>query len=317
MKLMKNELKPFQQIETYLFLERKEIRKTKEGEDYLFLSLSDREGTIGGYVWDNPKEVAALIPERSIVKLTGITKKLYDSLVIHIRRVEPAHPDEIHLKDFVADLSDDISQWTKKLSMLIKHITDPYCRSLIVSFLLDREFVTEFIMAPGGTWIHHAYKGGLIEHTVSVMELALMTAERYPHIVHKDLILTGAFIHDIGKTKELCGDNGKYIYSCEGKLLGHIGIGYGMVRERILRIKDFPRETALHMEHMILSHHGYNEYGSPVRPATPEAVILHLIDSYDARINHLGYLIRGVDQDREWSNFDKILGTAIYMKKIA
>lgn len=315
---MKNELKPFQQIETYFFLERKEIRKTKEGEDYLFLSLSDRDGTIGGYVWDNPREVATLIPERSIVKLTGITKKLYDSLVIHVRRVEPAHPDEIHLRDFVADLSDDnISQWTKKLFMLIKHIANPYCRSLLTSFLVDMEFVTEFIVAPGGKWIHHAYRGGLIEHTVSVMELALMTAQRHPHLVHKDLILTGAFIHDIGKTKELSGDNGRYVYSREGRLLGHIGIGHSMVKERISRIENFPYEIALPMEHMILSHHGYNEYGSPVRPATPEAVVLHLIDSYDARINHLGCLMRGIDPEREWSNFDKILGTAIYMKKIA
>jgi len=315
---MKNGLKPFQQIETYFFLERKEIRKTKEGEDYLFLSLSDRDGTIGGYVWDNPREVATLIPERSIVKLTGITKKLYDSLVIHVRRVEPAHPDEIHLRDFVADLSDDnISQWTKKLFMLIKHIANPFCRSLLASFLLDMEFVREFIVAPGGKWIHHAYRGGLIEHTVSVMELALMTAERHPHLVHKDLILTGAFIHDIGKTKELNGDNGRYVYSREGKLLGHIGIGHSMVKERISRIENFPYEIALHMEHMILSHHGYNEYGSPVRPATSEAVVLHLIDSYDARINHLGCLMRGIDPGREWSNFDKILGTAIYMKKIA
>jgi len=315
MDLLNNEDKPYEHIEAYYYLDYVGMRKKRTGEDYLLLCLYYREEPVFGFVWNNPMDVAHAIPERTIVKVTGITKNLNGSPVIHTGRIEPAPLNEIPLRDFVWCVPEQPSPGIEKLLLLIDSITNPSCRSLIASFLLDREFVEAFISAPGGQWIHNAYERGLMEHTVSVMEFALWVVEHNPGILNRDLILTGAFLHDIGKTREFQRGNREFRYSLEGRLVRHISIGCNMVQDRIAGLPGFSRDLALHIDHMILSHHGHEEYGSPVRPQTPEAVALHIADSFDVRINHLVSFVKGVDPEREWSDFDKILKTALYMKR--
>jgi 3'-5' exoribonuclease len=173
-----------------------------------------------------------------------------------------------------------------------------------------------FITAPGGISIHHNYVGGLLEHTTNSMELVSLFADRHSALLDKDLILTGTFLHDIGKTREIYWEVAKE-YTTEGKLLGHITLGIMMLEEKLATLRGFPEELANRLRHMIVSHHGNLEFGSPVRPATPEALVLHLLEEADAKINHLYCHLGNCEPEKEWSNYDRILQTEIYQKRYA
>lgn len=162
--------------------------------------------------------------------------------------------------------------------------------------------------------MHHNYIGGLLEHTVNVMTQAVLTAEHYSGLIDKDLLITASFLHDIGKTREIYWEIAKE-YTTEGKLLGHIPIGLLMLEEKLSKLKDIPDDLALILKHMLLSHHGKLEYGSPVKPAIPEAVALHLIENTDAKINHLYCHLKNSNPENQWSCFDRILNTEIYQWK--
>lgn len=171
-----------------------------------------------------------------------------------------------------------------------------------------------FLTSPGGISIHHNYIGGLLEHTVGIMAQATLYADMHPALLDKDLLLTGAFLHDIGKTREIYWEIARE-RTTEGKLLGHIAIGLSLLEEKLRNLKSFPADLALLLKHLILSHHGTLEWGSPVRPSPAEAIVLHLLDNLDAKVNHL-YCHLGIsDPEAEWSPYDKVLNTEIYQKK--
>lgn len=172
-----------------------------------------------------------------------------------------------------------------------------------------------FKIMPAGMSVHHNYIGGLMEHTVSTMNLSADFADRYQDILNKDILLTGAFLHDIGKTREL-KLNMEIEYSIEGELLGHITMGILMLKKRIDKIDKFPHELALQLYHIILSHHGKLEYGSPVAPKTPEAIVLSILEGADARINHLNGFLKNSNEFNKWSKYDKYLDTRILLERI-
>lgn len=314
MKLMKKDIKANECLTTFFALETMELRRSKAQKNFLALDLYDKTGRVKGYIWNEPVIAAATLSEKSFVKVRGIAKMVNGSMIIEVERIRKAEKHEIDMSDFLEVVSGGVDLWHSKLLDLVKSVRDVNCKRLIDSFLKDEGFMELFLTSPGGISVHHNYVGGLLEHTVNIMIQAALTADRNPGLLDKDLLLTGAFLHDIGKTKEIYWEIAKE-YTTEGRLLGHIGIGLLMLKEKLSGIKDFPQDISMLLKHMILSHHGELEYGSPVRPATPEALALHLIDNNDAKINHLYCHLGNSDPDKQWSYFDKILNTEIYQKK--
>ena len=316
MKLMKKDIKPNEQITSFFALESMKLRKSKNQKNFLELVMQDKTGKIKGYLWDNPVLAAAMLKEKSIIKVKGLTTMINDSLIMNVERARNAEKGEFELQDFLEVVQGGIELWHNKLLASVEQIRDRNCRAVVDLFLQDGAFIELFTTAPGGVSVHHSYVGGLLEHTATIMAQAVQVAEKHPGLMDMDLLLAGAFLHDIGKTRELYWEIAKE-YTTEGKLLGHITIGILMLEEKLAGIKDFPPNLALMLKHMILSHHGDLAFGSPVRPAFPEAVTLNLLDNSDAKINHMYGFLGYSNPEDTWSNFDRILNTELYQKRYA
>lgn len=314
MKLMKKDIRPNQHVTSFFALESMQLKKARSGKDYLVLSLYDRTGRINGFLWNDPEETAATLKEKTIVKVRGIATERDGSLIVNIERVRTAGTEESDIGDFLDVVPGGISLWNQKLLKVTGTVQDAGCNRLIKAFLDDDRFMELFITSPGGILIHHNYVGGLLEHTTNSMELVSLVADRHSALLNKDLCVTGTFLHDIGKTREIYWEIARD-HTTEGKLLGHITLGIMMLEEKLATLKGFPAELANRLRHMIISHHGNLEYGSPVRPATPEALVLHLLEAADAKINHLYCHLGNCEPEKEWSHYDRILETAIYQKK--
>jgi len=291
-----------------------ELRTDRNKSPFLVFSLRNNQGLFRGYLWNEPLKVGPTLLEKQTVKVEGVLKKLNGSMVIKINRIAMAEGN-IQMPDvYQAPLHMDVNYWQERLSELISQIRDYNCKRLIRSFINDKAFFRSFISSPAGIKIHHNYKGGLLEHTVDLMSICSLFAESYQGLLNKDLLVTGAFCHDIGKTREMQIDEDEY--TTEGKLLGHVLIGLAMMDAKISALEDFPSELAMALKHMIISHYGRYDFGSQVPPATPEALALHLLDNADAKLNHLKCHVEKNDPMAEWSTYDKILGTRIYQKNI-
>jgi 3'-5' exoribonuclease len=314
MKTMKKDIHANEQITTFFALESMRLRTSKNKNNFLELTLQDKTGRIKGYLWNDPVITAATLKEKSIVKVRAMVSQYNDSLILNVEKIRQANKDEFEIQDFMEVVAGGIEQWLIRLRELTVEVKETNCQMVINRFLEDQAFMNLFTSAPGGVSIHHGYAGGLLEHTVMIMGQGLLLAEKHPGLLDKDLLLTGAFIHDIGKTREL-GCELTREYTTEGKLMGHIVIGILMLEEKISKISDFPDDLALLLKHMILSHHGELEFGSPIRPATPEAITLNLLDNADAKINHIYRQLGYSNPDDMWSGFDKILKTELYQKR--
>ncbi len=314
MKLMKKDLKANERITSFFSLESLQLRKSKAQQHFLSIDLYDKSGKIKGYLWTDPIEMATLLKEKLYVKVRGITKSVNGSIVIDIEKIRTADKSEVDIRDFFDVVPGGIDYWHNRMLTIIESVKDTNCRNLISSFLHDEGFLEQFITSPGGLSVHHNYIGGLLEHTVSTMEQALSVSAGHEALLDQDLLLTASFIHDIGKTREIYWEVARE-YTTEGKLLGHIAIGLMMLDEKLSKIPDFPADLAMLLKHMLLSHHGRLEYGSPVVPATPEALALNLIENTDAKINHLYCHLGNSDPANSWSIFDRFLGTEIYQRK--
>ncbi|MBA4391731.1 MAG: hypothetical protein C0399_12460 [Syntrophus sp. (in: bacteria)] len=314
MKLMKKDIRPNTQVTTFFALESMQLKKAKSGNNYLVLGLHDKTGRINGYLWEEAVEMADTLKEKTIVKVRGVADTHNGSITLRVDRVRKAEKDEVDLGDFLEVVPGGLGLWHEKLLRIVETLDDIHCKRLINAFLEDEGFLELFITSPGGLSVHHNYVGGLLEHTVSSMEMVSAMAERHPALIDRDQVITGAFLHDIGKTREIYWEIGRE-YTTEGKLFGHILIGTMMFQEKIAAMKNFPVDLANRLCHMIASHHGTLEHGSPVKPSTPEAITLHMMEAYDARINHLYRHMGNADPEKDWSPYDRILETEIYQKK--
>ena len=236
------------------------------------------------------------------------------SLTLKVEKIRQAQKEETDLRDFLETVPGGISLWHQRLVKAVGTIQDPHCRGLIDAFLSDTGFLELFITAPGGITIHHNYVGGLMEHTVCAMEMVSAVADRHPALLDRDQLTTAAFLHDIGKIREIYWEIARE-YTTEGKLLGHIILGIMILEEKLSSLRDFPADLANRLRHMIASHHGSLAHGSPVKPSTAEALVLHHVEALDARINHLYRHLGCSDPEREWTGYDRILETEIYQKK--
>jgi 3'-5' exoribonuclease len=314
MKQMKSDLNPNEQVKTFFALESAEIRKTRDQRFFLVLTLSDKSGQLKGYIWNEPEEKAEDLRGVSYVYVEGKTKMYNGALILTIEEIRVTREEDIVMADFLEVVPGGVDLWMNSLREKIETIEDMNCRLLLDLLFSDQKFLEDFKIAPAAMTVHHNYVGGLMEHSVNTMAHAAYMSDKYPALLDRDLLLTGSLLHDIGKTRELTSGIIRS-YTTEGRLLGHIPLGIMILDEKLHLMKRFPEDLGLLLRHMILSHHGSLEFGSPVRPATPEALALHHIENTDAKLNHLFCHLKNSDPERVWSSYDKYLASEIYQRK--
>jgi 3'-5' exoribonuclease len=271
-----------QAITGFFAVASKQVRSKKDGSRYFALTLSDRTGQIESRMWETA-EVGDFVAG-DVVKVRAQVCRYKEFLQLNIERIRKALPDEFNLSDYVPRTERNIDKLWAELNGYVESLTDLHLKALLRSFLDDADIAAAFREAPAAKSMHHAWIGGLLEHVVSLLGIADLAAKHYQ--VHRDLLLTGAILHDIGKLRELRWGT-SFDYSIEGQLLGHITIGVALIDRKIAALPDFPPALRVLVEHLVLSHHGKYEFGSPKLPMIPEAVLLHYLDDMDAKMQTL------------------------------
>jgi 3'-5' exoribonuclease len=283
------ELKP-NEITTAVFLvHTKEIRQKRTGEPYLSLLLADRSGELDAKMWDNVVEVMDTFDRDDFVKVKGLFQLYNNRPQFTVHKLRLVAESEVDFADFFPASARDSDEMFAELRSIVAGVKNVHLRGLLDAFLDDPEIAVRYKSAPAAKTIHHAFRGGLIEHVLSLCGLAKLTAGHYPS-VDLDLMITGAVLHDIGKIYELSYGRG-FSYTVEGQLLGHIAIAMRMIADKLRDLPAFPPDLRNLVEHMLLSHHGKLEFGSPKIPVFPEALLLHYLDDMDSKMECMRALI--------------------------
>jgi 3'-5' exoribonuclease len=267
----------------YFLVLAKQQRLTKSNKPYLNLILGDKTGQLEGRVWEpGDPRIAKDFDKGDIVKARGSASRFDDRLQMKVDQLRLAQPGEVDKTDMLPSTTYDIAALWSQLLLCIDSVTNPDLKRLLSTILADPVIATAFREAPAARQLHHAWLGGLLEHVVSLLTLADRVAAHYP-LLDRDLLITGVILHDIGKTRELSWDIG-FDYTIEGTLLGHIQMGIDLVEKTIAALPNFPERLRTLVLHMILSHHGKLEFGSPKLPMIPEALVLNFVDDLDAKM---------------------------------
>lgn len=294
----------------------KQLRPNRNGNLYLQLELSDRSGVISARMWNASEQDYRNFENGDYVRVEGTTQLFQGTIQLIATTIRKAPKSDVNPDDFMILGSKEIDQLVTRLTTHLRKLRDPHLLNLAECFLVDDEFMRKFSRAPAGVKNHHAYVGGLIEHVVNLMELVTRVAPLYPSL-NADLLLMGAFLHDAGKVDELTYDR-DFAYSDEGQLIGHLVIAVGMLDKKLREVErlageSVPEELVLRIKHMIVSHHGQYEYGSPKLPMTLEAVALHQLDNLDAKMHSFDQLIRDdPNVDSGWTSFHHNLGRKLF-----
>ncbi len=282
----------------------KKMGQTKKGDPFLSVTLSDRTGDMEARVWERAVELSSLFKEGDILQVEGHASSYRNQIQLILSDITRLPDPEEDPAIFLESAPGDINEMMASLRAIINETGDRDLKALSDRFLSDRPFLELFKNAPAAKNFHHNYIGGLLEHTLSVCKMSCGVAAQYPKL-DRDLLVTGAFLHDIGKIREL-KFNRSIDYTDEGRLIGHLTMGVEMVDEKLKKLKDFPVEKALRLKHLILSHHGQYEFGSPKRPKFLEAFALHLIDDLDAKMNGLGRYMEKDLQEGAWTDYNRM-----------
>jgi len=305
-----------EQISQVFLASDKQLRPNRNGNLYLQLQLSDRSGGIAARLWNASENDYRAFENGDYVKVEGNTQLFQGNMQLIASAIRRARPDEVDEVDFRVLRSDEIDRIATRLSEILRTIKSPEIRNLAECFLMDTEFMTKLATAPAGMKNHHAYQGGLLEHVVSLMELVLVVAPRYPRL-DQDKLLIGAFLHDSAKVDELSYDR-DIAYTDEGQLLGHMVLAMTMIDDKVreaerLSGEPFPKQLVLEIKHMVISHHGEYEYGSPKLPMTLEAVALHHLDNLDAKLASFTQLMVDCPNvESSWTQYHTNLGRKLF-----
>ena len=283
-------LAPNEPVTAQFLVHTKEIRQKKSGEPYLSLHLADRTGEIEAKMWDNVAEVMDTFDRDDYVKVKGLVQIYQNRSQFTIHRLRRLEDHEVDAADFFPCSERDPDEMFAELERVIAGIGNPHLRALLNAVFKDGDIALRYKTAPAAKTIHHACRGGLLEHVLSLCEMARLTASHYK-TVDLDLLLAGVLLHDIGKIEELSYAR-SFNYSSEGQLLGHIIIGLRMVGEKFAKVPDFPPKLRTLLEHMIVSHHGELEFGSPKVPLFEEALLLHHLDNLDSKMEAMKRAIK-------------------------
>lgn len=310
-KLFISELKPNQEIASLFVAAEKQLRTARNGNAYLDLKLLDKTGEVNGKVWEKAGEAAACFQSGEIVFLRARTELYKDKIQLSISEIMPVPAGGYDPADFLPVCPLDRDVLFERLGKLLSGLVNPALHRLCEMILADPEIAPKFKLAPAAKSMHHAYIGGLLEHTLSVVTLVYRICNHYPEL-DRDLLMTGAFLHDIGKIEEFV-----YVtfidYSDAGRLVGHMVLGTQILDEKVRRMEDFPPETALLLKHLILSHHGEAQFGAVRLPASREAFALHLADDLDAKMNAIGRILANSGDDgSSWTGYETIFGRQFF-----
>jgi 3'-5' exoribonuclease len=297
----------------------KQVKPKKSGEPYLALTLGDRSGHIEAKMWDNVEDALDAFEQDDFVKIKGLLNKYKNRFQITIHKVRRLGDSEVDFSDYLPKTTKDIGELWQTLAGYVASFQNAYLKALVESFMADPEIAEAYRIAPAAKTLHHAYIGGLLDHVVSLCRSCDLVSRNYPQI-NRDLLLTGAFLHDVGKIHELTY-NRSFSYSTRGQLLGHMVIELEMLQAKLALVPDFPDELKTLVEHLIISHHGQYEFGSPKLPMFPEAIMLHYLDDLDSKMESMrAHFERGGDSDSAWTGFNPSLGrpllnTAKFLEK--
>lgn len=283
-----NEIQDGETVDEIYLLADKQLRANRNANLYLLANLRDKTGMVSGLMWNISEDSVANISTGDFVRIRGKAQLYQGTMQIILTHIDRVPGEDLDPNEFHPSSGQDISILFGRLKEILLGINDPALRTLMECFLIDEDLMQSFTRAPAGVKAHHAYHGGLLEHVVNIAETALRIGDLYPAI-NLDVLLVGIFLHDIGKVREMSYD-GSFVYTDEGQLLGHMNIGVEILNEKIAEYanqsgEEFPVELMLRLKHMILSHHGSYEHGSPRLPMTPEAIALHHLDNLDAKVH--------------------------------
>ena len=308
-----SDLKPNQVVTTTLLVHIKDVRQKKSGEPYLSLLLGDRTGEVDAKMWDNVTDVIDTFERDDFIKVKGLLQVFQNRPQLTIHKMVRVLDTEIDFADYFPASDRDPVEMFAELRGIVAGVQNQHLRILLDAFLDDEPLARMYRIAPAAKHVHHAYLGGLIEHVLSVCNLCRAAAAHYRY-VDLDLLLTGAVLHDVGKVAELTYDR-SFGYSTEGQLLGHIIIGLRLLHEKLQRFPDFPAKLRVLVEHMIVSHHGELEFGSPKVPLFPEALLLHHLDNLDSKMECMRSLVA---KDRHvegcWTGYNASLERSLLKK---
>ncbi|MFQ5585999.1 MAG: 3'-5' exoribonuclease YhaM family protein [Thermodesulfobacteriota bacterium] len=298
-------------VEDIFLVTKKEMGRSKAGKGYLNLKLMDRTGTVEGRVWDDVDSLSGRFAKDDFVRIRGYAVSYQSTIQMNIGDIKRVDATDIDIADFLPAAARNPDEMFAELEGIIEGMEDRHLRSLLKHIFEDEDVKRRFRTAPAAKSMHHTYIGGLLEHVLSLCGLADRVAGHYRDI-NRDLVITGAILHDIGKIYELSYER-SFDYTDEGRLVGHITIGIGMIERAIEKMPDFPKELSMLIKHMLLSHHGYLEFGSPKRPKTVEAVILYYCDDLDSKIQSMqAYIEKERDTDSNWTSYHRLYERYIY-----
>lgn len=291
-------------VDIYLCKQKQALR-SKSGKNYFSMLLQDKTGTIDAKIWDLSNGINHF-EAMNYIQVEGEVTSYQGNLQLNVRRVRVASEEEYNPADYLPCSRYSVSDMYRELMKYIETIENPKMKQLLRSFFIeDKELAKIFSNHSAAKSVHHGFVGGLLEHTLGVVRMCDFYCKQYP-VLNRDLLLTAAMLHDIGKTKEL-SPFPENDYTDDGQLLGHIVIGAEMVGERIRKIPGFPAKTANELKHCILAHHGELEYGSPKKPAMIEAAALNFADNTDAKLETMRELLEGNNCDSEWLGYNRLL----------
>lgn len=303
-------LKDGMRISEVYLCKTKQVSLTKAGKEYGSLTLQDKTGTVDAKIWDLRSPGVGNFETMDYVCVDADVIVFMGSNQLNIKRIRKADEGEYVPADYLPVSSKNIDQMYKEFINLIASIKNPYLRKLLESYFVeDADFVKTFRFHSAAKSVHHGFVGGLLEHTLSVAKLCDYFSGTYP-MLNRDLLITAAMFHDLGKTKEL-STFPENDYTDDGQLLGHIIIGMEMIGQRIQTIPGFPPKLAAELKHCILAHHGELEYGSPKKPAILEALALSFADNTDAKMETMMEVLQGAGENQGWIGYNRLLETNI------
>src|SRR5438552_11306885 len=285
----------------------KQVKPKKSGEPYLALVLADRSGHLEAKMWDNVEDAIDAFEQDDFVKIKGLINKYKNRFQLPIHKLRRMGESEVDFSDYLPKTTKAVGEMWRTVAVFVATFKDPYLKALVEAFMADPEIAEAYRNAPAAKTLHHAFIGGLLEHVVSLFRSCDLMCRNYPNI-NRDLLLTGAFLHDIGKIHELTY-NRSFSYTTRGQLLGHMIIELEMLQAKLAQVPAFPDSLKTLVEHLIISHHGQYEFGSPKLPMFPEALMLHYLDDLDSKMEAMrAQFERDAENDGAWTGYNSSLG---------
>lgn len=311
-KVLVKDIKDRDQLKEIFLVKEKITAMAKNGKPYLTIRLMDKSGDVDAKVWDNVDAIAARFEKNDFLEVSAKASVYLGKMQLVISELRKVPEEEVTLADFLPETERDIKEMEGELAALIGTLANSWLQTLLESFFRDPELMALYRIAPAAKGMHHVYLGGLLEHSLAVASLVDAVVPLYGGF-NRDLLIAGALLHDVGKVREMKFFR-SFDYSDEGKLIGHITIGVEMIHERTCLIPGFPPELAMQLKHLILSHHGQYEYGSPKRPKTIEATVLNYLDDLDSKINGIRTHIKKEGElQGNWTSYHRLYDRYFYI----